>query len=595
MIKVSSFWLSIALMAVLATAARAQSIPPLPGTGASQAPRLPFEGAGYAAGGAADANIPAAPIPSLDGPIDFSRFQSHHDEALPQSLAADSSTLTRPWWAENGSSRLNPQAAVQGWSLEELIWLAVENSPLVQSVLVEPQILQAQATATNGQFDPNAFVESIFKDTSDPVGNTLTTGTAGRLNDHIWNNSSGLRAKNTRGGSAELAQDFNFKDSNSNFFVPGNQADTKMVMRYTQPLMRGAGVTYNRSSYVVAALAANESMQEASKKIQEHAFSITSTYWELTAARASFRQIERGLKSLQELHDQLVGRSDIDTLRSQQLRAESAIFKQRSALAKAWAQVQAAEANLRAAVAAPSLRNGSREELIPLTLPADWKSLVSRENELTTALNYHPEIQAIRTSLQASRVRLQVAENELRPTLNLVMEGYVRGLNGDFDAAKSLGDQFTTGAPSYSAGLSYLRPYNNTAAKAILRERRLELRRTLLELDHTLLTVGASVEGSVAQLEAAYSELESEVRSTLAINAELDYLVARWQDAFLDGTARNLLLDQLLNAEIQLIQAENGWARAQADHMIAIARLGLATGSLLPMVQPDLEGANAQL
>lgn len=561
MTKVSMVWLVIALVVVLADAARAQD------TGAAE--------------------VAAPPIPSLDGPIDFSQFQSREDLATPTRDAAASSSLTQPWWTENENSRLNPHIAAQGWTLEQLIWLAVENSPLVQSVLVEPQILQAQAAATNGQFDPSSFVESIFQDSSNPVGNTLTTGTAGRLNDHIWNNSSGLRAKNTLGGLAELSQDFNFKDSNSNFFTPENQADTKMLMRYTQPLMRGAGKTYNRSSYVVAALAADESMLDASKKIQEHAFSITSTYWELAAARANYKQIERGLKSLQELHDQLVGRSDIDTLRSQQLRAESAIFKQRAAQAKAWAQVQAAEANLRASVAAPLLRNASGEELIPLTLPADWKSMVSREDELTTALNYHPEIQAIRTSLQASRVRLQVAENELRPTLNLVMEGYVRGLNGDFDAAKSFGDQFTTGSPSYSAAFSYLRPVNNTAAKAILRERRLELRRTLLELDHTLLTVGAAVEGNVAQLQASFSELESAVRSTLAIHAELDYLIARWQDAFLDGTARNLLLDQLLNAEIQLIQAENTWARAQSDHMIAIAKLNLSTGSLLPMVPPE--------
>ena len=295
-------------------------------------------------------------------------------------------------------------------------------------------------------------------------------------------------------------------------------------------------------------------------------------------------QIARGLRALEELHEQLVGRSDIDTLKSQQLRAESAIYKQRAAQANALAHMLTAQVNLRAAVAAPELLDASSSELIPLTLPADWKSQVSREAELTAALNYHPEIQAIRVSIQATRTKLQVAENELRPTLNLVMEGYLRGLNGDFDAAKSFGDQFSTGAPSYSGGISYLRPYRNTAARAILRERRLELRRTLLDLDHTLLTVGAGVDGAIAQLDASFTELESAVRSTLAINAELDYLIARWQDAFLDGTARNLLLDQLLNAQIQLIQSENAWARAQADHMIAIARVRLATGELLPML-----------
>ncbi len=90
--------------------------------------------------------------------------------------AADSAMLTQPWWTASQQVTAQPQAVGSGWELDQLILLAVEHSPLVQSVLIEPQILSAQAVATNGQFDPNAFVESIFKDTSDPVGNVLTTG-----------------------------------------------------------------------------------------------------------------------------------------------------------------------------------------------------------------------------------------------------------------------------------------------------------------------------------------------------------------------------------------------------------------------------------
>ncbi|MCA9133801.1 MAG: TolC family protein [Planctomycetales bacterium] len=492
------------------------------------------------------------------------------------------SSLTQPWWVPQQAAASDSERKGQPWELEQLIWLALENSPFVKAVLVEPQILDARAASTLGQFDPNTFVESIFQDSSDPVGNALTTGTASRLNDHVWNNSSGVRVKNTRGGLTEFSQDFNFKDSNSDFFVPGNQADTKMVLRYTQPLLRGGGVAYNRATYVVASLAAEQSLQEAAKQIQDHAYTITNSYWELVAARAYAQQIERGLDSLRQLRGQLAGRADLDSLRSQLLRADAAIYRQQASQAKAQAQIRAAEANLRAAVAAPQLRDLAGTELLPATPPADWRTPISREDELAQALNHHPEIQAIRVNLQAARVRLQVAENELRPTLNLVVEGYLRGLNGDFDAAKSFGDQFSRGAPSYSGGLSYARPYRNSASKAILRERRLELRRTLLELDHTLLTVGAEVESAVAQVEAAYRELEAAVRSTLATHAELEYLLARWQNAFLDGTQTSLLLDQLLNAEIQLIQTENSWARAESDHMLALAQLRRATGSLLP-------------
>jgi outer membrane protein TolC len=530
------------------------------------------------------------------------------EETIEAAFPSDESvTLTRPWWSHalameadpsDEPSVPRPRSTVdsaafvgRGWELDQLIWLAVEHSPYIKAVLVEPQILQSRAMQAAGQFDPSAFVDSIFHDTSDPVGNTLTTGNASRLNDHVWDSRSGIRAKNFRGGQAEFSQQFLFKDSNSNFFVPSNQADTKMFLRYTQPLMRGRGEAYNKSSIVIASLKANQNSYEVSANIQAHVFQITSAYWELYVARASYAQIEFGLRRLSRLKQKLAGRVDLDGLRSQLMRADAAIARQEANLARALSQIRSSEAKLRAAVAAPELRDRSLGDVIPATPTADWRSAVSTQDELNQALDFHPDIQAIRSELKATRVQLQVAEHELRPTLDLVLEGYVRGLNGAYDAAQSFGDQFSEGAPSYSAGLSYVRPYNNTTARAILRERRLELRRQLLQLDNTLLTVSAEVESAIASLDAAYQQLESAVRSTMATHVELEYLTARWSNAFLDNTSTSLLLDQLLNAEVQLIQAENTWARAQADHMLTTARLRLATGTLLPLISPAGEDA----
>lgn len=505
-------------------------------------------------------------------------------------VVVEANAPLQPWWsaaiANRATAAASPEqtnAAFVGrpWELEQLLWLAIAHSPFVNAIRIEPQVLQSRADIVLGQFDPEPFIDSIFHDTSDPVGNTLVTGSANRLLEQQWDNSSGIRGKNIRGGQTEFSQQFLFKDNNSEFFLPNNQADTKMFLRYTQPLMRGRGQLYNQSTYVIASLAANQSFYEVSAKIQRHAFDITSSYWELFADRASYAQTERGLERLRQLNRQLAGRSNLDSLRSQQLRGEAAIARQSAALARFLAQIKTSEANLRAAVAAPELLDRSLGDVVPATPTADWRTEIQRDQELTLALESHPQIQAIRTNLRASRTRLQVAEHELRPTLDLVMESYVRGLNGDFDAAKSFGDQFSEGSLSYAAGLSFTRPYRNTAARAALRENRLELQRHLLELENELLVVAADVEGAIAHIDAAYQQLDSAVRSTLATHAELEYLTARWKNAFLDGTQSSLLLDQLLNAEIQLIQSENSWARAQADHMIALAKLRLASGTLL--------------
>ena len=504
-------------------------------------------------------------------------------EELPRTEPVSQlAALTQPWWTELKPSRgeLGEHRSIE---LDNLIWMAIANSPHVRSLLIEPQIQEARASATLGVFDPTPFINSLFNDSSNPVGNTLTTGGPSRLNENLWENSAGVKARTKSGAQTELTQEMNFRDSNSVFFKPGQQADTRMVMRYTQPLMRGAGATYNRSSFVIANLSSSESAYDATIKIQQHAFTISTNYWELYVARAFFQQSEQGLERLIALRDQLAGRADLDSLRSQLHRADAQISRQRSQQARAQAQITASEAKLRAAVGAPELSAGSAGVLIPVTAPADWKPNLDVQSELGLALSFHPNIQATHARLKAAKVKLQVAENELRPTLNLVMEGYARGLNGNYNFGSSLGDQFSQGAPSYSGGLTYQRPQRNIAAKAILREKRLEMQKLLFDLDNALLIVSAEVESEIASAEAAYSELEAAVRSTLAAHAELEYLTGRWGNAFLDSTqgGTSLLLDQLLNANVQLIQAENVWARAQADHMLALSRVRLASGSLL--------------
>ena len=528
------------------------------------------------------------PLPTLDGP-QFAMADAQLEAPIAgRPVTPIATTLTQPWWTEPETLAAGTQGAMN-IELDQLIWMAMERSPYVRSLLIEPQILEARANATLGAFDPAPFINSLFSDTSLPVGNTLTTGGPERLNDNLWENSAGIKAKTQGGAQTELAQEMNLKDSNSLFFLPGQQADSKMVLRFTQPLMRGAGRTYNRSSFVVANLSTSESLLDVSTKMQQHAFTIASNYWELYYARANYQQCERGLERLIALRDQLAGRGDLDSLRSQLYRADAQISRQRSQQARSLAQVAASEAKLRAAVGAAEFVNDGGRDLIPITLPADWKPNLDIQSELGLALNCHPNILATHARIKAAKVRLQVAENELRPTLNLVMEGYARGLNGDYNVGSSFGDQFSQGAPSYSAGMTYQRPYRNVTAKAILREKRLEMQKLLFDLDNALLLVSSEVESEIAGAEAAYVELEASVRATLAAHAELEFLEARWGNAFLEPSqsGTSLLLDQLLNANVQLIQTENAWARAQADHMLALTRVRLASGTLLSITTPS--------
>jgi outer membrane protein TolC len=510
----------------------------------------------------------------------------HFDQAPP----IDEPTNSGPYWIRE--NRLAIKASIERTAaidIESMVWASLAHSPLVQSIQTRPMILETEIDQARGTFDPARFANSIWNDRSDPVGNTLTTGGPKRLNEQNLETKAGVRRKNELGGSLEAAQELSLLDSNSVFFQPRKQADSKMLMRYTQPLMKGYGRTYNRASITIAELNFEASNQEANQALQTHVMDLNEAFWQLVSQRAQTLQINRGLERMKAIHQQLENRADLDLLHNQLLRAGSAISGLHARRARSLAQVVVFEEQLRQIVNAPWIQPNVCDEIVPTTIPLTQLLPINLEHELASALNGRSDILAIRDQIQAANVKLRVAEQDLRPTLNLVTDFYVRGLNGQYDVSNSFGDQFSTGAPSYSGGLEYLRPKNQTLANAIRRQRNLEIRQLLFDLEDRLLVVGKEVRIAIASVQASHAEMEASAEATIANNAEVEYLESKWQNGtFLDPTQISLNLEQLLDAQQRLIQSEANWASAQSQYMIAIAQLRFASGTLLSVEKPIL-------
>ncbi len=496
--------------------------------------------------------------------------------------------LKRPYWSDWELQPFNDPYQARLYGLDELVLQALQHSPQARSILIDPQIAQSRIDESIGVFDPKTFIDSFFHDTSDPVGNTLTTGGPPRLNEHRFEGKGGLRKRTTRGGQLEAAQQYKTLDNNSLFLVPRQQSDSKLVVSYTQPLLRGAGRAYNQSSILIARLEHGATAQDATRKLQSHVFSVTKAYWELYYGRTLLLQSKRGIQRLENLHEILVGRADLDSLRSQVYDVESALARQGAQVVTAQSAIQTAQAQLRSLVNAPEMSSAIVTEMIPSTPTLDMRLPIEHQTEIESALTFHPAIQAIRERICATQTKLRVAENDLRPTLNLVMDSYVRGLAGNYNFGSSWGDQFSEGAPSWSGGLAYERPYRNTVQKAILRIQRQEMQQILMHLEQTLLDVSTDVDSAIAQISRTYAELEAAVRSTLASEQSVEHLADRLRYSNVDNTQPILRVDELLNAQVRLIQSENAWARAQADHMIAHANLRLATGTLFTIASPEI-------
>ena len=189
----------------------------------------------------------------------------------------------------------NPAAAALRMSVDQLVEAALRDSSYVHVVSAEPRIRQTAIVEEQAAFDWGAFLETTYNDLNEPVGNVLTTGTLeDRYKDRTWSSSGGVRRQNLLGGKTELSQRVGSEENNSRFLEPNPQATTQLELRYTQPLLNGAGRSFNESRIVLARIHTEISSDELAAELEEHLVKVTEAYWELYRAGRVLPAAEAG-------------------------------------------------------------------------------------------------------------------------------------------------------------------------------------------------------------------------------------------------------------------------------------------------------------
>jgi outer membrane protein TolC len=486
-----------------------------------------------------------------------------------------------PWWQSYVGNRLRADADVHPVDLDALIVSALAYSPRVRAVSQDVLIQDTAVCEAQAAFDIHAFMDSKFFRRSDPIGNELETGGPPRLREGDFGYSAGLRKRTPLGGSWEMSQRIGLRDSNSRFFTPEQQGNSRLALSFNQPLLNGFGKPYNTALIVLADIDTNVAMDQTSTALQAHLIQISEAYWELYLQRAVLLQKRMHLKRSQVILDRLTSRREVDALENQIVRAEAAVAARQAELVRTVASIRNVEAKIRALTNAPELASDPYSEMIPLDRPSTVEVPVSLPDALVTALQHRPEVDAAAQEIRAASVRLDMSRNELLPALDLILETYVSGLDQDYDITQAVIDQFSVGEPSYTAGLVFEVPLHRRAAKARYQRRQLQLRQITQEFDATVQVLLTDVEITVREVAATYQEMVGKYRAMMAAQAEVDYLTNRWELLAGDDRSVSFLLEDLLDAQDRLMGEEFGFAMAQRDYTVSQMALKRATGTLL--------------
>src|SRR6056297_1209024 len=170
-------------------------------------------------------------------------------ETAPAESATPSAT---DWWLNQADSPLLGSTNWVSFDLPTVLVDTIVSSPRIEAVRQESHIALEKIVQQSAAFDSRLVLEGGYGLTNDPVGNTLVTGGPPRLRERSFTFNGGVRRSGRSGTTVDLSQELGLLNSNSQFFVPLDQGNSRLSLSLTQPLMAGGGRVYNERLLVQA-------------------------------------------------------------------------------------------------------------------------------------------------------------------------------------------------------------------------------------------------------------------------------------------------------------------------------------------------------
>jgi outer membrane protein TolC len=506
------------------------------------------------------------------------------ESALTASFGEAGAIPQAGWWSREPFSQvLEGPRKVAAVGLEEVYQSALANSSQIRVFASLPLIRETAIDEAEGVFDPEIFSQWRYDNTSEPTSTSLETG---QVNDFFrergWAFQGGIRKRFLTGATVGLVQEAGARANNSQFFIPSQQGRAALRLSVMQPLLRGSGVSYNRTLMQIAKLDAETGYDEFIRQLETHLMEVNRTYWSLYLARAVYLDKQRLVRITRAVVDELSERGNLDTIDSQLSRARGALATRRSDLVRSELAIRNAESRLRALLNDPSFVEQGIGEVIPGDLPVAVPVPTDFPGSVKDSLAYRPEIKQAERHLKAAGLREGMARNEKRPSVNAVGEVGLSSLQGAGDYSAAFNDQLNDREPTWGFGLVASVPLERQSAKAVHLRTQLELRQKADQLRSVLDTVLLEVQIAHREVETAWPDVVSKWEAAVAADQELAVLMERRKvDVDGAGTSTSLYLENLLDAQLRGAMAREEFLRALVVYNSALTNLERAKGTLL--------------
>lgn len=490
-----------------------------------------------------------------------------------------------------GLSPLLAQTELINADLSSLYQYTVQNSPTVKRQQIQNQLADAARQTARSQFD---FLLLADVSTSRAGYNLMALDprrsvVGNEINTNDMQLSAQVQRTFRTGTLASIGVAYQrtadsypltvFNEQVGAFFADNS---TSTSLSITQPLLRGRGRSIVTANETLAGLGLESQQENAVFVISGQVFNTVAAYWQYRGATESFQVYqdnEARVRSVLEVTEQLVAgdkkpagdltqvRADLTDKERQTVAAQQALFAARQNLGRSIGLSADASAGLTAP-----------ESVFPsLASDADLPTL---EELLQIARANRADLKSLRKFLAQQLTQLEVAENNLKPQLNLTAFGSYGGVamgNGVDRFFRALandeGRQTQVGV-----GLNYQFPINNNLAEAAVVSAQLQIADQETFLNDQIRNIELNVSIS-------YNNYLNSVEIVRKAQQSLGY----YQDVFTNEQYKfqnglTTLLNLIIMQE-RLTFAQLEYIQAQQQYAIAISSLRYESGTLYRAVQ----------
>ena len=473
---------------------------------------------------------------------------------------------------------VDPSAPTVPLTIEQARAAALENNLDIRVSLISPTIAAERVSEEEAAFEAVFRVTAVAQQTDTPTFSELQDA-----QQEFQSLNPSISIPTRVGGDFTISTPFTRNQTNNPFATVDPAFTQDLEFSLSQPLLRGAGRRATTAALRIASF--DQSLAAARTKLEVIAqlAAVDRAYWRLYSSRlevaVALQQRELAVAQLERAQRRFGAQrvAEIEVLR-----AESGVADRTEAIIIAQNAQSLRERELKQLLNLPELPIESEAVIDLASVPDPALYDANADVLMDRALASRMELLEVELQLAQDLVRIDLAENQALPTLNLDALYRINGLGGNHGGATEVlvENDFEDWRIALTAGI----PIGNEAALSSLRQLVLSRLQRIATKQLREQTIRQEVLDSVDDMATSWQRVIA-ARERLRLATRTLRAEERQFDV-----GRSTSTD-VLDASARLADAQLSELSAIVDYQLAQVNLAVATGTLLGQAKVGLEFA----